>query len=78
MTRIIVRQKGQVTLTKELRERYGITEGSLVEELPTPEGILIKPVEKTIKRWKSLSERISKKWPSDLSAVSAVREERTK
>ncbi len=78
MVYAIVRQKGQITLKKELRERYNITEGSLVEELPTTEGILIKPLEKPIKRWKTLSKKISKKWPVETSAVSALKEDRTK
>jgi len=78
MTHIMVRQKGQVTLKKELRERYNIVEGTLVEELPTAEGILIKPVEKPMKRWKDLSEKVSKQWPAGVSVVSAVKEDRTK
>lgn len=78
MTYTIVRQKGQITLKKKLRERYNITEGSLVEELPTTEGILIKPLERPIKRWKNLSKKVSEKWPAETSAVSALKEDRTK
>ncbi len=78
MAYVVVGPKGQVTLKKELRKRYSITEGSLVEELPTEEGILVKPLKRPIKRWKSLSGAVSKKWLAGLSAVSASREDRTK
>ncbi|MEE8167925.1 MAG: AbrB/MazE/SpoVT family DNA-binding domain-containing protein [Candidatus Hydrothermarchaeales archaeon] len=78
MAYVIVGQKGQVTLKKKLRERYSITVGALVEELPTEEGILIKPIKRPMKRWESLSETVSKKWPADISTVSALKEDRTK
>lgn len=78
MTHVVVGQKGQVTLKKKLREIFDIIPGILVEEVPTEEGILIKPVQNPLKRWKKLAGKVSKKWPSDVSAVTAVKEDRTK
>jgi AbrB family looped-hinge helix DNA binding protein len=75
MTKVVVGRKGQVTLTKELREHFGIEAGSLVEEVGTDEGILIRPVGQQFERWKSLKRRISDRWP-ELSAVDAIRADR--
>ena len=75
MTQVIVGRKGQVTLTKKLRERFGIEAGSLVEEVGTGDGILIRPVGPQLERWKSLKRSISDRWP-EISAVDAVRADR--
>ena len=78
MTKLKVGAKGQITLIKKLREKFGIKPGSLVEEIDTEDGILIKPVESSLKRWKNLKEKVSKKWPSDVGSVQAIREDRSK
>jgi AbrB family looped-hinge helix DNA binding protein len=75
MAQVVVGRKGQVTLAKKLREQYSIEAGSLVEEVGTDEGILIRPVGQQFKRWKSLKQRISDRW-SEISAVDAVRADR--
>ncbi len=78
MTKLKVGPKGQITLIKKLREKFGINLGSLVEEVEADDGILIKPIEPSLKMWKNLKEKVSKKWPSDISSVQAIREDRTK
>jgi bifunctional DNA-binding transcriptional regulator/antitoxin component of YhaV-PrlF toxin-antitoxin module len=75
MTKIMVGQKGQVTLIKGLREKYGIAPGTVVEEVETDEGILIRPVANPFERWTKLKRTISERWP-DISAVQAIREDR--
>lgn len=71
----MVGPKGQVTLIKELREKYSIDPGTLVEEVETDEGILIKPISNQFERWKKLKKHISERWP-DISAVQAIRADR--
>lgn len=78
MTKLKVGPKGQVTLIKKIREKFGIELGSLIEEIEVEDGILIKPIEASFKKWKSLKEKVSKKWPSEISSVQAIQEDRTK
>ena len=78
MAKIKVGPKGQITLSKELRDRFGIIPGSLVEELETKEGILIKSVDQSLDRWATLKKKVSKKWPSEVTSVQAIQEDRTK
>ncbi|HDZ18506.1 MAG TPA: AbrB/MazE/SpoVT family DNA-binding domain-containing protein [archaeon] len=78
MTKLKVGPKGQITLIKKLREKFGIKPGSLVEEVEADDGILIKPIEPSLKMWKNLKEKVSKKWPPDISSVQAIQEDRTK
>ena len=78
MTKLKVGPKGQITLIKKLRDKYGIELGSLVEEIEVDEGILIKPIESSLKRWKNLKKKVSKEWPSDVSSIQAIQEDRTK
>ena len=46
MTEIIVTRKGQITLPKELRERFGIEEGDRVEVMRKGGEIIIRKVER--------------------------------
>ena len=78
MTILKVGPKGQITLLKKLREKYGIKPGSFVEEIEANEGILIKAVGSQLETWKNLANKVSKKWPSEISSVQAIREDRTK
>ena len=78
MTKLKVGPKGQITLIKKLRDKYGIEPGSLVDEIEVDDGILIKPIESSLKRWKNLKEKVSKKWPADTSSIQAIQEDRTK
>ncbi len=41
----VVQEKGQVTIPRELRERYGLTKGARVGFVETDKGILISPQE---------------------------------
>jgi len=70
--------KGQVVVAKELRERYGIKEGGLVEQVSTEKGVLLVPLsaDKLLKELDKVAEDIGKTWPTEVSAVKAVREDR--
>ena len=57
---------------RKLGGRYGIGLGTLVEEIGTEEGILIKPIQNQFDRWSELKKKISERWPN-ISAVQAVR-----
>lgn len=69
--------KGQVVISKRLREKYAIKPGKQVEQIETKEGILIKSVP-LFEDWTELSHKIGKKWPRNLSSVDSVREDREK
>jgi len=44
-----VSAKGQVVIPKPIRKAYHLNEGTEILFVPTKEGVLIKPVEKTLK-----------------------------
>jgi len=44
MTRIRVRRKGQITLPIELRLKYKLEAGTLIEVQEHPDGVLLQPV----------------------------------
>ncbi|MDG6996922.1 MAG: AbrB/MazE/SpoVT family DNA-binding domain-containing protein [Nitrososphaerota archaeon] len=67
--------KGQVVISKRLREKYAIRPGKQVEQKEVEGGILIKPAT-LVNDWERLSERVGKKWPRKISAVRAIREDR--
>ncbi len=75
-----VGRKGQVVIAKEWRRKYGIKEGTIVEQIPEKKGVLLVPVDpKSLMRdLAKLGDEIGKKWPSELSAVEAVRSDREK
>lgn len=72
--------KGQVVILKDFRERFGIREGKLVEQIPTSKGLLLVPVaaEQLLKDLDSAARDIGNAWPRGKSAVEAIREEREK
>ena len=72
--------KGQVVILKDLRERFGIKEGKLVEQVPTSRGLLLVPVaaEQLLKDLDSVARDIGSAWPKGKSAAEAIREEREK
>lgn len=72
--------KGQVVILKELREKYGIREGRLLEQVPTSRGLLLVPVsgEHLIKELDSIAGEIGRAWPGRKSAVETIREGREK
>jgi len=39
-----VKQKGQVTIPAELREKFGLEEGAVLEVKEHPQGILLQPL----------------------------------
>ena len=67
--------KGQVVISKRLREKYAIKPGKQVEQKEVEGGILIKPAA-LVNDWERLSGRVGKKWPKKVSAVRAIREDR--
>lgn len=73
-----VGSKGQVVVAKELREKYGIKEGGLVEQISTEKGVLLIPLpaENLLKELDDVAEAIGKAWPKKVSAVEAIREDR--
>jgi len=72
--------KGQVVVVKELRKKYGIREGTLVEQISTEKGVLLIPVsaDDLLKELDKVAEEIGKTWPKEVSAVEAIREDREK
>jgi AbrB family looped-hinge helix DNA binding protein len=72
--------KGQVVILKDFRERFGIKEGKLVEQVPTSKGLLLVPVaaEQLLKELDSVARDIGSAWPKGKSAAEAIREEREK
>ena len=75
-----VGRKGQVVVVKELRERHGIKEGGLVEQVSTDRGVLLVPilVDDLLKELDVVAEDIGRSWPKGVSAVEAIREDREK
>ena len=75
-----VGQKGQVVIVKKLREKHGIKEGGLVEQISTDKGVLLIPisVDDLLKELDTVADEVGKTWPSGVSAVEAVREDREK
>jgi AbrB family looped-hinge helix DNA binding protein len=72
--------KGQVVILKDFRERFGIKEGKLVEQVPTSKGLLLIPVaaEQLLKDLDHVARDIGSAWPKGKSAAEAIREEREK
>jgi bifunctional DNA-binding transcriptional regulator/antitoxin component of YhaV-PrlF toxin-antitoxin module len=73
-----VGKRGQITIARPLRKKYGIRSGSAVREFPTKHGILLRPEENPFEVLETLSRRITEKWPKNLSVVEAIRREREK
>jgi len=66
-----VRDKGEVTIPKELRKRYGLGPGRSVSLVPRPEGILIRPKsEDPVSELKGLAREV---WPSGRSSVDIIK-----
>jgi len=63
-----------------IRDKLGLKEGELVEQISTDKGVLIVPVsaDGLLKELDSMAERIGEAWPKGVSAVEAVREDREK
>jgi len=67
-----VRERGELTIPKELRERYNIKSKTKVKIIPKAEGILIKPeVADPIGQLRGLAEGL---WPDEVSSVDLIRE----
>lgn len=69
--------KGQIVISKRLREKYAIKPGKQVQQIETKEGILIQTVP-LLEDWKRLSRNVERKWPKRVSSVAAIREDREK
>ncbi len=72
--------KGQVVIMKELREKHGLKEGRLVEQISTERGVLLVPVsaDDLLRELDTVAEKIGNVWPKGVSAVDAIREDREK
>lgn len=70
--------KGQIVLRKEARRLLGIKPGSLVEQKIRDRKLIIEPFDwnREMIEFKKLSKLVSKKWPKEISAVKAIREDR--
>ncbi len=67
-----VREKGEVTIPKALRNRYSLTPKRSVKLIPKVEGILIKPrPEDPVSELKGLTRRV---WPKEKTSVEIIRE----
>jgi len=75
-----VGRKGQVVVAKQLRQKHGIKEGGLVEQISTDKGVLVVPVsvDDLLEELDTVAENIGEAWPKDVSAVEAVRQDREK
>jgi len=72
--------KGQVVIMKDLREKHGLKEGGLVEQISTERSVLLVPVsaDDLLRKLDGVTEKIGNVWPKDVSAVDAIREDREK
>jgi len=67
-----VRERGEITIPKELREKYRLTKKTEVKLIPRAEGILIKPkVENPVGQLKGLAKNV---WPENVSSVDLIKE----
>jgi len=67
-----VRERGEITIPKELREKYNLTEKTEVRLIPKVEGILIKQkVKDPLSHLKGLAKDV---WPDNVSSVDLVKE----
>jgi len=75
-----VGEKGQVVVAKRLREKHGIKEGCLVEQISTDKGVLLVPVsvEELLEEFDAVAGEIGEVWPKDVSSVEAVKQDREK
>ena len=69
--------KGQIVISKRLREKYSLQPGKQVEQIETKSGVLIRPAP-LLDEWKRLSEKVGRKWPKKVSSVEAIRDDREK
>ena len=72
--------KGQVVVAKELREKHGIKEGKIVEQISTDKGVLLIPIstENLLKDLDDVAAEVGRTWPKEVSAVEAIKEDREK
>jgi len=67
-----VRERGEVTIPKELRDRYNIKGRTKVKIIPKAEGILIKPqAADPVAQLRGLAKGL---WPDEVSSVELIRE----
>jgi AbrB family looped-hinge helix DNA binding protein len=67
--------KGQITLPKEIRQRFHLRPGDRVALEPEPNGIRVRPVRRTILDWAG-SLQPSERGPSDTAIRQRVRKMR--
>jgi len=67
-----VRERGEITIPKHLREKYHLTKRTEVRLIPKVEGILIKPkVSDPVSHLRGLARDV---WPINVSSLDVIRE----
>jgi len=67
-----IRERGEITIPKELRERYRLTKKTEVKLIPRVEGILIKPkIKDPVGHLRGLAKNV---WPDNVSSVDLIRD----
>jgi AbrB family looped-hinge helix DNA binding protein len=67
-----LRERGEITIPKDLRKRYNLSSKSKVKLVPKAEGILIKPKTKDpVGQLKGLAKDV---WPDSVSSVELVKD----
>jgi len=67
-----IRERGEITIPKQLRERYHLTKRTEVKLIPKVDGILIKPrVKDPISHLRGLAKNV---WPEGIASVDIIRE----
>jgi len=65
-----IRERGEITIPKELREKYHLTQKTEVKLIPKVEGILIKPrIRDPVSHLKGLATNV---WPENVSSVDLI------
>lgn len=66
-----MRDRGELTIPKKLREKYNLDQRTEVKLIPKTEGIMIRPrIKDPVQNLRGLAKDI---WPKDLSSVEIIR-----
>ena len=67
-----IRERGEITIPKNLRKKYNLSEKTKVKLVPKVDGILIKPKTKDpVGQLKGLAKDV---WPDSISSVEIVKD----
>ncbi|MHA1143382.1 MAG: AbrB/MazE/SpoVT family DNA-binding domain-containing protein [Candidatus Helarchaeota archaeon] len=73
MNKVKISKKGQITIPKDLREKYHFGENVELELIPTPEGILLKSKSHSLRSLRGIFKEINFKEVEEI-----IKEERKK